>query len=180
LGFFACPGEGGQGLAVAPGVVLLHGGEQAEIAGSGFEDPGVFLGFVDLLVEFRHGLGIAIPLGLGGKGGVHHLEFVGLAFDRQFQAARQEGVLGFLVEGVGVLDHQLGVQQPEVGKGVLGFLLGGLAEQPRQVAVAELLGQISEKQVFAVGRAFAAKGRFEVLQGAVVHRSCIDCTKPRC
>ena len=179
MGPAAYPGEGGQGLAVAPGVVLLHGGEQAEIAGSGFEDPGVFLGFVDLLVEFRHGLGIAVPLGLGGELGVHHLELVGLTFDRQFQAARQEGVLGLLVQGIWVLHHQLGVQQPEVGKGVLGFLLGGLAEQPRQVAVAELLGQIGEKQVFAVGHALAAKGRLEVLQGAVVHRSCINCTKLR-
>ena len=84
-----------------------------------------------------------------------------------------------MVQGVWVLHHQLGVQQAEVGKGVLGFLLSGLAEQPRQVTVAELLGQISKEEVFAVGHALAAKGRFEVLQGAVVHRSCINCAKSR-
>ena len=147
-------------------MVLLHGRQQSEVAGGGSKHAGVLLGFIDLLVEFRHGSLVAVPLRLGGELGVHHLELVGLPFDGQLEAARQQCVLGVLAQGLRVLHYQFGVQQAEVGKGVLGFLLGGLPEQPRQFAMAELLGQIGEKQVLAVGHALAAKSRLEVLEGA--------------
>ena len=49
-----------------------------------------------------------------------------------------------------------------MGKRVLGFLCSGVAEQLRQVVVAELLGDVGEEEVFAVSHALATEGGFEV------------------
>ena len=52
--------QGFEGNAVAIGVVVLYGCEQAEVAGRGAEDAGVLLGLADLLVELRFGAAVAV------------------------------------------------------------------------------------------------------------------------
>jgi hypothetical protein len=160
------PGTGVQGHAVALSVVPLHRLQQAEVACGLAEDGGVILRLVDLLFKLGHRFAVAVGPGLGGELRVHGGVLVGFALDRQLQAAGQHLLLLLVGEDGGIGDHQLRVQQPEMGEGVLGLLGGGVAEQFGQLGVAELLGHVGEEEVFAVGHALAAEGGLEVGVGS--------------
>ena len=86
----------------------------------------------------------AVPLlpGLGGELRIHHCVLVGLAFNRQVQGAAQDGLLLLVAELLGIVHHQLRVQQVEVGKGVFHFLRCGVTKQLGQVLVAQLFGHL--------------------------------------
>ena len=143
-------------------MVLLNRSEQAEVLGGCAKDAGVLFGFIDLFSEFRFSAAVAVAAGLSRKLRIHGGEFVGFTLDRQFQATAQHSLFLCIAEFADVVDHQLGMEQAEVGKGVFCLLGGGVAKQLRQFAVAELFGDVGKKQLFAVGHALATEGGFEI------------------
>ena len=101
-------------------------------------------------------------LGLGGELRIHGGVLVGLAFDGEFEAAAEHGLFLLIAQGCRILDHQLRMQQAEMGKSVFRFLGGGIAEQLGQILVTQCLGYIGEEQVFAVGHTLATKSGLEI------------------
>ena len=134
--------QGFEGNAIGFGVMLLDRGQQAEVLGGGAEQARMLLGFAALLGEFRCGSAVPVLLGLGGELRIHRCVLVGFAFNRQLQAAAQDGLLLLVAELLGIVHHQLRVQQAEVGEGVFRFLRCGVTKQLGQVLVAQLLGHL--------------------------------------
>ena len=99
-----------QSNAVGFGVMLLDRGEQAEVLGCGSEQVSVLSGFVGLFGKFGFRSAIPVLACLLGELRIHGGEFVGFAFDGEFQAAAEKGLFLLIAEAVGVLDHQFGME----------------------------------------------------------------------
>ena len=115
-----------------------------------------------MLSELCFGSTVSVLTSLSSEFWIHRCVLVGLPFNRQLEAATQHPLFLRIAEAAGVVDHQFGVEQTEMGEGVLGFLGRRIPEQLREVVVAEFFGDIGEEQIFAVGHALPAKGGFEI------------------
>ena len=142
-------------------MVVFDRHEQAEVSCRRSEHVGMLPGFPCLFIELP-GAPVAVDAGLRSEFGIHRGVFVGFALNGKFEASAQNCQLLEFAEFLRVLDHQLRVEHAEMGKRVFGFLCRRVFKQSGQIPVAELLGHISEKEVFATGHAFSAEGGIEI------------------
>ena len=61
---------------------------------------------------------------------------MGFAFNRQVEALPEDGVFLIVPEFGAITDHQLRVEQAEMGEGMLGFLSSRFAEEFREIVIA--------------------------------------------
>ncbi|KZR64688.1 hypothetical protein PMIT1327_02460 [Prochlorococcus marinus str. MIT 1327] len=61
------------------------------------------------------------------------------------------------------------MEQAEVSEGVFGFLGRSVAEKLGSFIVAKFFGNVGKEEIFAIGHALAAKGRFKIGVGGEIH-----------